>query len=95
MNKVEFCAKMAERTGMSKAEAARQYDNVVGCLYDFVTEGEDVSLFGLCHFKSELVEAHEARNPATGETITIPARKRLIVKVSKTAKDAVKALPVG
>lgn len=94
MNKVEFCAKMAERTGMSKAEATRQYDNVIGCLYDFVTEGDDVCLFGLCHFKSDVVDTHEARNPATGETVTIPARKRLTVKISKTAKEAVKALPV-
>lgn len=94
MNKIEFCAKMAERTGKSKAECQRQYENVIGCLYDFLSEGDDVSLFGICNFKVEIKEAHDARNPATGETITIPAHKALKVKLSKSVKDNVKALPI-
>lgn len=100
MNKTEFCAKMAERiteaTGkfMSKAECLRQYDNVMGCLYDFVSEGEEVNIFGLLRFEMPVVPERVGRNPATGEPMTIPAHKALKVKASKTLKEAVKALPL-
>lgn len=94
MNKIEFCEKMAERTGMSKAECQRQYDNVMGNLFDFVSEGEEVSIYGLGMFKVDVKEEHEARNPATGDTITIPAHKAVKFKVSKALKEAVKTLPI-
>lgn len=94
MNKIEFCAKMAERTGMSKAECQRQYDNIMGNLFDFVSEGEEVSIYGLGMFKVDVKEEHEARNPSTGDTITIPAHKTVKFKVSKALKEAVKALPI-
>ena len=94
MNKVEFCANMAERTGMSKAECQRQYDNVMGNLFDFVSEGEEVSIFGVGSFKIDIKEEREARNPATGDTIVVPAHKAVKFKVSKALKDAVKALSV-
>ncbi len=94
MNKTEFCAEMAERCGMSKTEAARQYDNVMGCLYDFIAEGNEVNIFGLCRFSADVVPSHEARNPLNGETIVVPDRHRLTVKLSKVLKDTVKALPV-
>ena len=94
MNKIEFCAKMAERTGMSKAECQRQYENVMGNLYDFVSEGEEVSIFGVGVFKIETKEERQARNPATGEAISIPTHKSVRFKLSKSLKDNVKALPV-
>jgi nucleoid DNA-binding protein len=38
-------------------------------------------------------KARKARNPLTGESIRVPARKALKFRISKTAKDAVLAKP--
>ena len=94
MNKTEFCAEMASRTGLSKSECQREYDAVMGCLYDFVAEGNDVNVFGIGQFIVKDEAEHEARNPLTGEAITVPARKAVKFKMSKSLKDAVKKLPV-
>ena len=94
MNKTEFCAEMAERTGMTKKECVREYEIVFGCLYDFLAEGNDVSIYGLGQFKVETKPEHEARNLVTGGTLTVPAHKVLKMKLSKSIKDAVRQLPV-
>ena len=48
-----------------------------------------VSLVGFGTFSSKLDEAKEGRNPATGETIQIPAKVRAKFNFGKTAKDEI------
>lgn len=37
---------------------------------------------------SEYVEAHEARNPMTGETVRVPGKNRVKAKLGSVVKDA-------
>lgn len=94
MNKNEFCVEMAKRTRLTKAECQRQYNNVMNCLYDFIAEGNDISIYGIGQFNVVTKEASIGRNPATGESVEIPAHNVVRFKMSSSLKKAVKELPV-
>lgn len=90
MTKTELVELMAEKAGTSKAEAGR----VLAAFEEAVTEGlvkeGKVSLVGFLTFEKKKRDKRTARNPQTGETITIPARDVVTVKVGSKLKEAVK-----
>ena len=90
MTKTELVEFMAERAEVSKAEAGRLLDAFMeGVTEGLVKEGK-VSLVGFLTFEKKMREERTARNPQTGETITIPARNAVTVKVGSKLKEAVK-----
>ena len=90
MTKTDLVELMAEKAGMTKAEAGRAYDAFVeGVTEGLVNEGK-VTLTGFLTFEKKRRDKREARNPQTGEKITIPARNAVSVKVGSKLKEAVK-----
>lgn len=90
MSKTELVEFMAERAEVSKAEAGRLLDAFVeGVTKGLVEEGK-VSLVGFLTFEKKERAERTARNPQTGENITIPARNAVTVKVGSKLKEAVK-----
>lgn len=89
MTKKEFVSKLAEATDMKKADV----DRVIAAAADTLTEamhsGDSVSIPGFGIFTSKVREAHPGKNPSTGETITIPAKRVAIFKPAKQLKDTV------
>ena len=90
MTKTELVEFMAEHAQVSKAEAGRLLDAFMeGVTKGLVEEGK-VALTGFLTFEKKMREERTARNPQTGETITIPARNAVTVKVGSKLKEAVK-----
>lgn len=90
MTKTELVEFMAERAEVSKAEAGRLLDAFMeGVTEGLVKEGK-VSLVGFLTLEKKMKAERTARNPQTGETITIPARNAVTVKVGSKLKEAVK-----
>lgn len=90
MTKTELVEFMAEHAQVSKAEAGRLLDAFMeGVTKGLVEEGK-VALTGFLTFEKKMREERSARNPQTGETITIPARNAVTVKVGSKLKEAVK-----
>jgi len=90
MTKTELVEFMAEKAEVSKAEAGRLLDAFMeGVTKGLVEEGK-VALTGFLTFEKKMREERSARNPQTGETITIPARNAVTVKVGSKLKEAVK-----
>lgn len=56
---------------------------VLEAIITIVKTGEDVNIKGVGTFSKKLVEARIGRNPATGETINIPAKNKIHFKPSK------------
>lgn len=73
MNKQELIAIVAEENEISKAQAGRVVDSVFDAIMKSVAKGEGFQLVGFGTFKAVERAAREGRNPATGETIAIPA----------------------
>ena len=89
MTKAEMIAKVAEKMGTTKTNAGEAVNAVIDVIADAVVDGDKVQLAGFGTFEVRGRAARVGYNPATGESIDIPASKSVGFKVSKTLKDAV------
>lgn len=81
-----FLEKYLEVTeGITKKDARIQLAAVEKAIKALLSDGEAFKAFDL-NFDTSDVPAHEGRNPSTGETIQIPARKRVSVRASSGMK---------
>jgi DNA-binding protein HU-beta len=91
VNRSQLLNALAERNELSRREA----DQVVTSLVDIITEtvstGEDVTISGFAKFRRVDRKARMGRNPATGETIKIAAKRQAKVTPLKAFKDSVLA----
>ena len=88
MNKTELIAAMAEQTQLSKKDAEAALKAFIDVVSEELKKGEKVQLVGFGTFE---VSERAARNPATGETMTINASKTPKFKAGKALKDMVNA----
>jgi DNA-binding protein HU-beta len=89
MNKGDLIDTVADDTGISKAEASRAVDSVIGAITKALKTGKQVSLVGFGTFAVKKRAARTGRNPRTGEAIQIKASKVPGFKAGKALKDAV------
>jgi DNA-binding protein HU-beta len=75
MNKTQLIEAMASGAGLSKADAKRALESFVGATADALKKGDKVSLVGFGSFGVSERSARTGRNPQTGATIQIPAKK--------------------
>ena len=91
MSKQQLVEKMAEKAGLTKADAARALDAMLAIVEDALKAGDKVTLVGFGTFATSKREAREGRNPKTGETVKIAARNAVTFKAGSKLKDAVNA----
>lgn len=89
MNKTELIAKVAEIAGLSKVDAKKAVDAAIDAVKDALKKGEKVQLPGVLTLSVEERAARKGINPATKQTITIPAKKVVKVKVGSELAAAV------
>jgi DNA-binding protein HU-beta len=87
MTKSQIIAAVAEKAEISKVQAKVALDTLATLAYEGAADGFTVPGIG----KLVKVEraARSGRNPATGDTIQIPAKTVLKFRIAKAAKDAV------
>ena len=90
MNKVELVAAMAEKTGLTKADAAKAVDAFVATVAETLQKGDDIRLVGFGSFSVTQRAASTGRNPRTGKEIKIPAKKVPAFTAGKKFKELVK-----
>lgn len=73
MNKSELVKAIAEKTGGTQAEAARNLEATLEVIVGAVAAGELVALIGFGTFQQSKRAARTGRNPKTGEAMDIPA----------------------
>ena len=89
MNKSELAERLAGRTGMSKAAAMDAVDGVFGVIGEALANGEEARILGFGTFDTRNRPARTARNPRTGENVSVAASTVPVFKAGKTLKDAV------
>lgn len=89
MSKQELVEMIAEKAGLTKADAARALDATMASITEALKKGDKVSLVGFGTFATSKREAREGRNPRTGETVKIAARTAVTFKAGSKLKDAV------
>lgn len=89
MNKAEFINLVAEDTGLSKADAERALNAVLGGIKKVLVKGGQVAFVGFGTFKTSKRSARVGRNPKTGAELKIPARVVPAFQAGKALKEAV------
>jgi DNA-binding protein HU-beta len=87
MTKAQIVAALAEKAGLAKSQIDGLLDELAKMAYVEAKNGFTLPGIG----KLGLVNraARTGRNPATGETIQIPAKKVVKFRVAKVCKDSV------
>jgi len=89
MNLNDLKAAVAEKAGISKADAGSAVSAVLDTITEALSKGDKIALVGFGNFEISERAAREGRNPATGETIQIAANKAVKFKAGKALKDSV------
>ena len=89
MNKDDLISKVASSIGVSKSEAAKSVDAVFSSITNSLKEGNEVRLVGFGTFLITNRAATTGRNPRTGESIQIPAKKVPKFRAGKSLKETV------
>ncbi|HJL40790.1 MAG TPA: integration host factor subunit beta [Myxococcales bacterium LLY-WYZ-16_1] len=89
MNKSELVEKLAERAKITKKRAEQVVNLVFEQMSDALKRGERIEIRGFGSFTSKAYEAYTGRNPRTGETIHVPAKRLPFFKVGKELKERV------
>jgi DNA-binding protein HU-beta len=89
MNKSELVAAVADKSGLSKADAERAFKGFVDTITETLKNGDQVTMIGFGTFLVRERSARTGRNPRTGEAIQIKASKNPSFKAGKALKDAV------
>lgn len=89
MNKTDLIDGIAESAGISKAASKKALDSVLGNISKALKKGDRVSLVGFGSFAVSKRSAREGRNPQTGKTIKIAAKKVVRFKAGSDLQKSV------
>ena len=90
MNRADLVEKIAVGTKLSKADATRVLEVMVGSIKESLKKGQKVTLVGFGTFSVSNRKERIGRNPRTGEEIKIPATNGLKFTAAQGLKDTVK-----
>jgi len=90
MNKSELVDNMAGAAGISKAAAEKALTGMLDSITNALSKGDKVTLVGFGTFSVSQRAARQGRNPQTGKTINIDARKVARFKPGSKLSESVK-----
>jgi len=91
MTKSELIRELSERSGVPKPRVANLLSDLEALVIYHLKAGGEITLPGIGKLTIKDRAAREGRNPATGATITIPARSVPHISFATSLKDAVAA----
>ena len=89
MNKSQVIDAVAQKTGMKKKDAETAVNAFLATVEEAMVAGEKVQLVGFGTFETKQRAARIGRNPATKESIEIPASRHPAFTAGKALKETV------
>lgn len=83
VTKTILTERVHERAGGNFTDAEAMVDLALGEIARALAAGESLELRGLGSFRVSNTPARPGRNPLTGQTVTIPAQKRVHFKMGR------------
>lgn len=84
-----IAAEIAEKQELSKKQLNSIMEELIAHLVKNLKKGNRIRMAGLGILQVRKRAARMGRNPATGETIKIPAKKKIAFRAAKELKEAV------
>lgn len=91
MNKKELIDLVAQKGSLTKVQAGLAVDAVFESISESLIKGEDFTLIGFGKLGVRHRAERQGRNPANGQTFTIPPTNAVYFRVGKSLKDDVAA----
>lgn len=83
MNKTQIVAAFAEKAGITKVDASKYFNALMGVMADNIVDGDgEIAIPDFGRFSVKHVAERQGLNPATGAKITIAARDKVVFKAS-------------
>ena len=82
---------VAVANDITKVEATKMVENVIDSLHALIVEAGGISLLGEFSIEVRNRAEKQGRNPATGESMIIPAHNVLAIKAGKSLNDDINA----
>lgn len=89
MNKQELIEQLSDKTGFTKTDTQRFLNAYIETVSKTLKRGNEIQLVGFGTFKVTKRKARTGRNPQTGGTLKIPAKKVPGFRPGKALKEAV------
>lgn len=89
MNRNELIDAMTSKLNVTKKEVRTFLSAYEAAVFEGIKQDEKVVLSGFGSFEKKIIPEHEGRNPATNETIIIPAKARISFKAAKLVKQKI------
>ncbi|MDD2540521.1 MAG: integration host factor subunit alpha [Desulfuromonadaceae bacterium] len=86
MTKIDIVEKISNQLGFTKKAASDYLESVFALMKETLASGEDIKISGFGKFEIKKKKDRRGRNPATGDSIIIEARKILTYKSSTLLK---------
>lgn len=90
MNKQDFIDKISKKAGITKREAKESIDVLFEEITKALKKGQKVTFVGFGTFSTRRRKARKGRNPKTGATIRIAAKRVPKFSAGKALKESVK-----
>jgi integration host factor subunit beta len=88
--KIEIVDSLCEKTGISRKEIRSVIDNFIGELKDALVENKAIELRGFGTFEIKVRKGRQkARNPRTGETVSVVSHGTVIFRPGRELKQDV------
>lgn len=89
MTKAELVEKVADRIHLTKKQTEAIVTILLTCVTEALSDGDKVELRGFGSFRIRQRNPREGRNPKTGDTVQIPAKKVPFFKAGKELREMV------
>ncbi|SMC62472.1 MULTISPECIES: integration host factor subunit alpha [Polynucleobacter] len=89
ITKIELSEAIFDHVGLNKREAKEMIDSFFEIIATNLERGVDVKISGFGNFQLRNKTARPGRNPKTGESIPISARRVVTFHASQKLKDAI------
>jgi integration host factor subunit alpha len=87
LTKADLVQTIAQEAGLTKRQSSHAVERLLGIMKDALASGEDVLVSGFGKFCVREKSERRGRNPATGETLILPARRVVTFKCSGKLRD--------
>ena len=90
LTKAQLADLLFEKIGLNKRESKEIVDAFFGLISACLLEGRDVKISGFGNFQIRIKAPRPGRNPRTGESIPIKARRVVTFHASHKLKDQIR-----
>jgi len=89
MTKADIVDIVSHATGLTKVDTEAVVDGFIATIIDALQRGERIDFRGFGSFSLKVRKPKKARNPGTGEEISLPARIVPVFKPSKLLRESI------